>query len=74
MSESTYRALVTLKRRMGCRTFDETIRRLVELSARAVALEVLEYVRSKQLSGEEVELLSKLREQLRREGVWLRRS
>lgn len=74
VSEGTYRTLVALKRRMGCRTLDETIRKLAELSARAVALEVLEHVRSKQLSREEAELLAQLREQLRREGAWLRRS
>ncbi|MEM0226419.1 MAG: hypothetical protein QXF46_06040 [Thermofilaceae archaeon] len=74
VTEETYRILVELKQKMGCRTMDETVRRLAELSKKALAVEALEHVRSKQLSREEVEALAKLRERLREEGVWLRRS
>ncbi|MEM4688787.1 MAG: hypothetical protein QXH65_06625 [Thermofilaceae archaeon] len=74
VTEETYRILVELKQKMGCRTMDETVRRLAELSKKALAVEALEHVRSKRLSREEVEALAKLRERLREEGVWLRRS
>jgi len=74
VAEETYRVLAELKQRMGCRTMDETIRRLVDLSRTALALEALEYVRSKRLSREESELLARLRGELRERGVWLRRS
>ena len=52
----------------------EAIRRLIKLSRRAFVAEVLENLRSKRLSEEELEALAKLREELRMEGVWLRRS
>lgn len=74
VGEETYRLLTQLKRRMGCRTMDETIRRLVELSKLALALEVLDYVRGKRLSRGELELLAELRGKLREEAAWLRRS
>lgn len=73
VTEETYKILVELKRRMGCRTMDETVRKLAELSKKALVFEALEHVRSKRLSGEEAEALARLREKLREEGVWLRR-
>ena len=74
LSEDTYAALVEFKERVGCRTMDEAVRRLIELSRLALAFEVLEYVRGRRLGEGERELLRRLREGLRGEGVWLRRS
>lgn len=74
VTEETYSVLVELKKKMGCKTMDEAIRKLTELSRKALVLEILEHVRNKQLSAEEIEVLAQLRKKLREEGTWLRRS
>ena len=74
VSEETYKLLVELKQRAGYKTMDETIRRLIELSRMAVMMEALEYLKSKRLREGELEELAKLRKELRRESMWLRRS
>ena len=73
LSEETYRALADFKRRTGCATFEEAVRKVVELAKRALAAEVLEHVRSKRFAEEERRELTELRSRLREEGVWLRR-
>jgi len=74
VSEETYAAILEFKERSGSRTMDEALRRLVDLSRRALADEVLAYVERRRLTEEERRLLESLRARLREEGVWLRRS
>lgn len=74
VSEETYAAVLEFKERTGCRTMDEAVRRMLELSRLALAAEVLEHVRRRRLTEEDRELLRELRRRLREEGVWLRRS
>jgi len=74
VSEETYAAVLEFKERTGCRTMDEAVRRMLELSRLALAAEVLEHVRRRRLAERERELLRELRRKLREEGVWLRRS
>ncbi len=73
LSEDTYAALAEFKERVGCRTMDEAVRKMLELSRLALALEVLEHVKGRTLEKSERDLLKKLRERLRGEGAWLRR-
>lgn len=73
VSEDTYRMLATFKQRTGSATFEEAVRKAVELAKRALAAEALEHVRSKRLTEEEKQMLAELRARLREEGAWLRR-
>jgi hypothetical protein len=45
----------------------------VELANRALAVDVLEYVKNKDLSEEEKRVLAEVRGRLREESAWLRR-
>ncbi|MCC6051290.1 MAG: hypothetical protein LM580_11310, partial [Thermofilum sp.] len=72
VSEDTYRMLAAFKQRTGSATFEEAVRKAVELAKRALAAEALEHVRSKRLT-EEKQVLAELRARLREEGAWLRR-
>ena len=74
VNEETYRLLVELKQRAGCKMMDEAIGQLIELSRMAVVMEALEYLRNKRLREGELEELTKLKEELRKEELWLRRS
>ena len=73
VSYETYRALLEFKETSRAKTLDEAIRKLLELSRKAMAREVLEYIRARRLSEEEMKILDGLRRKLREEGVWLRR-
>lgn len=73
VSEETYRALADFKQRTGSATFEEAVRRAVELANQALAAEVLEHVKGKRFTEEERRVLGALRAKLREEGVWLRR-
>jgi len=73
VSYETYRALLEFKEASRAKTLDEAIRKLLELSRKAMAREVLEYIRARKLSEEEMKILDELRRKLREEGVWLRR-
>ena len=72
VSEDTYRMPAAFKQRTGSATFEEAVRKAVELAKRALAAEALEHVRSKRLT-EEKQVLAELRARLREEGAWLRR-
>jgi predicted CopG family antitoxin len=71
VSEDTYRMLAAFKQRTGSATFEEAVRKAVELAKRALAAEALEHVRSKRLTEEEKQMLAELRAKLREEGAWL---
>jgi predicted CopG family antitoxin len=71
VSEDTYRMLATFKQRTGSATFEEAVRKAVELAKQALAAEALEHVKSKRLTEEEKQTLRELRAKLREEGVWL---
>jgi len=65
--------LSEFKQRAKCSTFEDAIRMAVELANRAMAMEVLEYVKNKDLSEEEKRVLAEVRGRLREESAWLRR-
>ncbi|MCC6005078.1 MAG: hypothetical protein LM590_12150 [Thermofilum sp.] len=73
VSEETYVLLSEFKQRAKCSTFEDAIRKAIELANRALVVGVLEYVKNKDLSGEEKRVLAEVRGRLREEGVWLRR-
>jgi len=73
VSEDTYRMLAAFKQRTGSATFEEAVRRAVELAKRALAAEALEHVRSKRLTEEEKRVLTELRARLGGGGGGLRR-
>jgi len=73
VSEETYVLLSEFKQRAKCPTFEDAIRMAVELANRALAVEVLEYVKNKDLSEEEKRVLAEVRGRLREKGAWLRR-
>ncbi|AGT35151.1 hypothetical protein N186_03960 [Thermofilum adornatum] len=73
VSEETYVLLSEFKQRTNCSTFEDAIRMAVELANRAMAMEVLEYVKNKDLSEEEKRVLAEVRGRLREESAWLRR-
>jgi hypothetical protein len=65
--------LSEFKQRAKCSTFEDAIRMAVELANRVMAMEVLEYVKNKDLSEEEKRVLAEVRGRLREESAWLRR-
>ena len=73
VSEETYVLLSEFKQRAKCSTFEDAIRMAVELANRALAMEVPEYVKNKDLSEEEKRVLAEVRGRLREESLWLRR-
>ena len=73
VSEETYVLLSEFKQRAKCSTFEDAIRMAVELANRALAVEVLEYVKNKDLSEKEKRVLAEVRGRLREESAWLRR-
>ncbi len=73
VSEETYVLLSEFNQRAECPTFEDAIRMAVELANRALAVDVLEYVKNKDLSEEEKRVLAEVRGRLREESAWLRR-
>ena len=73
VSEETYVLLSEFKQRAKCSTFEDAIRKAVELANRALAVEVLEYLKNRDLSEEEKRVLAEVRGRLREESAWLRR-